>query len=123
MLGERANCDQSIADVGEPCKKPGAKACSLDQTQVLACTEGRMAPLYLCRGEGKCNSAGGKLSCDQTVAKLGDSCDRGLSGHIACSQDKKALLACKDERFVASEKCKPGTRCTVSGQSTNCDKP
>ena len=47
----------------------------------------------------------------------------GLSGHIACSPDKKALIKCESERFVASEKCKPGTVCTVSGQSTTCAKP
>ena len=119
----QANCDQSVAEAGEACKKESAKACSGDKSRVLACREGRMVELYLCRGEGACGANSGKLACDQTVAKLGDACDKSLSGHVACSQDKKALLACQDERFVASEKCKPGTRCTVEGQSTSCAKP
>lgn len=123
MLGEQANCDQSIADSGEACKKPNAKACSLDQAEVLSCVEGRMAALYQCRGEGRCNSTSGKLTCDQTIASSGDRCDAGLDGHVACSTDKKALLVCKDERFVVSERCKPGTRCAVTGQSTRCERP
>jgi hypothetical protein len=123
MLGEQASCDQSVAAVDEACKKPGAKACSVDKTQVLSCVEGQMRAQYLCRGPAQCSAAGGKLACDQTVAKLGDSCDKGLSGHIACSEDKKALITCKDERFVPAEKCKAGTLCTVEGSSTKCDKP
>jgi hypothetical protein len=123
MLGEQASCDQSVAEPGEPCKKSNAKACSNDKSQVLSCVEGSMKAQYLCRGAGGCSSAGGKLGCDQTVAKLGDSCDKGLSGHIACSEDKKALITCQNERFVPSEKCRPGTVCAVSGQSTKCEKP
>ena len=117
------NCDQSVAELGEACKKPNAKACSTDKAQVLSCSNGRMTAQYACRGEGQCSSAAGKLACDQTVAKLGDSCDKALSGHVACSEDKKSLITCQNERFVPSEKCKPGTLCTVSGQSTKCETP
>jgi hypothetical protein len=123
MVGAQVNCDQSVAEPGEPCKKDGAKACSVDQAQVLSCKDGRLGAQYWCRGEGRCSSAGGKLACDQTVAKLGDLCDPSLSGHIACSEDRKSLITCQNERFVPSEKCKPGTSCTVSGQSTKCEKP
>lgn len=119
----KANCDQSVANAGDPCSQDKAKACSADGSRVLACTLGRMSELYECRGENKCKSEGGKLTCDQTVAKLGDICDKGLSGHIACSPDKKSLLKCEAERFVSSERCKAGTVCTVSGQSTKCEKP
>lgn len=122
-VAEQANCDQSVAEAGEACKKQGAKACSVDKAQVLSCVDGRMQSLYFCRGAGQCSSAGGKLGCDQSVARLGDSCDRGLTGHIACSEDKRARVTCKDERFVASEKCKAGTLCAVSGQSTKCGAP
>ncbi len=123
MLGAQANCDQSIAEVGEACKKESAKACAADKTQVLSCKGGRMATQYFCRGELHCSSEGGKLGCDETVARLGDACDKTLSGHIACSEDMKALITCQDEHFVPSEKCKTGTVCTVSGQSTKCEKP
>ncbi len=123
LVGKQANCDQSVAEVGEACKKAGASACSVDNSRVLTCRDGSMVELYRCRGENQCSSAAGKLACDQTVAKLGDTCDKTLSGHVACSEDKKSLITCQNERFVASEKCKPGTVCTVSGQSTSCAKP
>jgi hypothetical protein len=122
MVVGQPNCDQSVAELGEACKKQNAKACSADKTRVLSCAEGRMKELYACRGEGQCSSAAGKLACDQTVAKLGDQCDKALAGHIACSEDKKSLITCTAERFVPSEKCKAGTVCTVSGQSTKCAK-
>lgn len=123
MSGDHASCDQSVAEPGEACKKPGAQACSADGTEVLACVEGKMAPQYWCRGEGRCRAAGGKLSCDQSVARLGDRCDAKLSGHVACSEDKRALIACQGERFTASETCRPGTRCSVLGSATKCERP
>jgi len=123
MVGEQASCDQSVAESGEACKKDKAKACSADQSQVLSCKDGRLAALYFCRGDSHCSSAGGKLACDQTVAHLGDACDKTLDGSTACSDDKKSLLICQAERFMPSEKCKPGTTCTVSGQSTKCERP
>jgi hypothetical protein len=119
----QANCDQSIAEPGEACKKPNAKACSVDKSRVLSCSDGAMREQYWCRGEAGCSAVGGKLSCDQTVAKLGDACDKGLDGHVACSEDKKSLITCNGDKFVPSEKCRPGTACTVSGQSTSCAKP
>ena len=118
----QANCDQSIAAPGDACKKPGAKACSLDGNQVLSCSEGVMAAEYQCRGDGRCSSVGGKLSCDQTIALLGDRCDKGLKGHVACSKDRTSLFVCHDEEFVPQERCPPGTVCTVSGRSTSCAK-
>jgi hypothetical protein len=123
MVAGQANCDQSIAEPGEACKKQNAKACSVDKSRVLSCDDGRMHEQYWCRGEAGCSAAGGKLSCDQTIAKLGDACDKGLDGHVACSEDKKALITCNGDSFVPSEKCKAGAVCTVSGQSTSCARP
>lgn len=124
MVGAQANCDQSVAEPGDACGANSTKAaCSVDKLRVLACKGGAMAELYQCRGPAGCVSASGKLSCDQTVARVGDSCDKGLSGHIACTEDAKALTICQNERFVPSERCKPGTQCIVSGQSTACTKP
>jgi hypothetical protein len=124
LVGAQASCDQSVAAAGESCTPAASSpACALDKASVLSCQDGRMTQLYRCRGEGGCVSASGKLSCDQTIAALGDACDQALSGHIACSEDKKALLVCQSGRFIASEKCKLGTACTVAGRSTSCAKP
>jgi hypothetical protein len=122
MVGEQPRCDQSVAEPGEACNPSGAKACAVDGARVLVCDGGRMTELYQCRGEGKCRSEGGKLACDQTVAQPGDRCDKALSGHVACAEDKGSLITCKGERFVPAEKCKAGTKCAVSGQSTRCER-
>jgi hypothetical protein len=122
LVAGRATCDQSIAEPGEACKKPDAKACSVDKLQVLSCHDGSMREQYACRGEAGCSAEGGKLLCDQTVAKLGDTCDKDLDGHVACSEDKKSLVICNGEKFVTSETCKPATRCVVSGRATSCAK-
>jgi len=122
-IAGQPNCDQSVADPGDACKLPNAKSCSTDKQAVLRCREGQLRQLYSCRGESGCSSSAGKLACDQTVARLKDPCDKGLDGHVACSEDAAQLLICKGETFVASEKCKAGTKCTVSGQSTACAKP
>lgn len=122
VTGAQASCDQSVAEAGEGCSKAAAKSCSTDKTHVLSCVEGTMREQYWCRGEAGCTSSGGKLSCDQTVAKLGDACDPGLDGHVACSDDKKALLTCNGAKFISSEKCKPGTECVVNGSATSCAK-
>lgn len=123
MLGAQANCDQSIAEPGEVCNKAAAKACSRDGSQVLSCEGGRLSPLYLCRGEAGCRAAAGKLSCDQTLARLGDNCDKALGGSTACAEDRKSLLVCQGERFALSEHCKAGKSCKVDGQSTQCERP
>ncbi len=124
MDGGHASCDQSVAEPGDSCGPRSTKAaCAADGARVLACANGVMAELYRCRGPAGCRSEGGKVSCDQTIARVGDSCDEQLQGHIACAEDMKALTLCNDGRFAASERCKPGTTCSVSGQSTSCRKP
>lgn len=123
LVNGQPNCDQSIAEAGDGCRQENAKACSSDGERVLSCRAGRMAELYVCRGEKRCTAQGGKLSCDQTLARIGDACDKGLSGHVACSLDHKALLKCEGERFAASENCKRAASCVVSGQSTRCVEP
>lgn len=122
-VGDQPSCDQSIAEAGDVCRAGGAKACAVDKARLLSCKDGRMTELYPCRGDGGCSSAAGKLTCDQTVARLGDGCDERLNGHVACSEDHRALVRCDGARFVAAEKCKVGTVCTVAGQSTRCVKP
>lgn len=120
--GEQAHCDHSVAQPGERCQVTGAKACAPDGGSVLACGDGYMRELYRCRGQGGCRAEGSRVACDQTVARLGDLCDKTSNGHMACSEDDKGLVTCKDEHFVPAEKCKAGTRCAVSGQSTRCER-
>lgn len=123
MVGGQPLCDQSLAAPGDPCKLPSAKACSVDGQTVLACRAGSLQPLYSCRGQAGCQATGGKLSCDQSIARLNDACDPALQATLACTEDKTALLICQNQRFLPSEACKRGTRCTSTGQAISCTRP
>jgi hypothetical protein len=121
--GGRSLCDATIADSGETCSEQGKKACSLDGKRVLACADGKMQDLYECRGARGCTVATGKIDCDQTLAKIGDACDRKSEGGFACVDDLKAITRCAGGRFVADDTCKRGTKCLAEPGSTRCAKP
>lgn len=70
-------------------------ACSKDGHTSLECKDGKFTVGQQCPGEGGC----GMGDCDTGLAKLGDFCK---PGRHACSDDKKALLACKDKDGVAN---------------------
>ena len=119
----RASCDTSIAEPGDVCHDEKMKACSVDGTEVLACKQQSMQRLYSCRGKNGCLSAGGKLSCDTSIAKLGDACDKKLEGQaFSCSPDGSAIVVCKAGAFSLDQTCKTGQRCSSVGSSTLCSK-
>lgn len=120
----RALCDTSLAEPGDVCHDENLKACSSDGAQVLICKQGTMQRFYACRGEGGCAATGGKLSCDTSVAKQGDACDKKLEGQaFSCTPDKTAILVCKGGAFSLVETCKSGQKCAVLGSSTQCAAP
>lgn len=122
LAGDRASCDQSLARVGDPCRSPGGLSCAVDGSSALECAGGAARELFACRGPSACTVKGGKVSCDQTIARLGDACDPRAKGHVACAEDSSALVTCDGARFVASERCGAGTVCTAADGSTACSK-
>jgi len=119
----RALCDTSIAEPGDACRDENLKACSGDGSQVLICKQHTMQRFYQCRGAAGCVSSAGKLSCDTSLAKLGDACDKKLEGQaFACSPDEREILSCKGGAFMLEETCKPGQKCRLVGTSTKCEK-
>jgi hypothetical protein len=119
----RALCDTSIAAPSDACKEEGLKACSTAKDQVLICKDHGMVQLFPCRGENGCSSGGGKLSCDTSIAKLADPCDKKMDGQaFSCTPDATAILTCKAGLFTLDEKCKAGQKCVVDGSATQCKK-
>jgi len=117
----RAACDTSIAEPGDACREENLKACASDGSQVLICKQHTMQRFYACRGKGGCASSGGRLSCDTTIAKLGDACDPKLEGQaFACTPDGREILACRAGAFGLEQTCKAGQKCSVNGSSTQC---
>lgn len=120
----RALCDGSLAEPGDPCRGENVKACSVDSTQVLICKQGVMQRFYQCRGKGGCTSQANKLTCDTSLARLGDACDQKLEGQaFACTPEKTAVLSCKGGAFVLEQSCKSGQVCEVNGTTTECKAP
>ena len=120
----RAVCDTSLAQLNDACRDETLKACASDGSAVLICKDHAMVPFYPCRGANGCTALGGKLSCDTSLAKLGDACDKKLEGQaFACTPDGASLLVCKGGVFMLDEACKAGQKCLVEGTSTHCAKP
>ena len=120
----RAACDTSVAQLNDACRDETLKACASDASQVLICKDHAMVSFYPCRGLNGCTSLGGKLSCDTSIAKLGDPCDKKLEGQaFSCSPDGASIPLCKGGAFTLDETCKAGQKCLVEGSSTHCAKP
>ena len=120
----RASCDTSLAEPGDACNDESSKACSGDGSQVLICKQHAMQRFYLCRGASGCASSAGKLSCDTSIAKLGDACDKKLEGQaFSCTPDATSILVCKGGAFVVDQTCKAGQKCVLNGSATQCAKP
>lgn len=104
--------------------KPGDKctgnvAVCGDKTTALACINGTYVSMG-CRGPLGCVKAGSAaVTCDDTVAQLGDGCDE--ENEVACSTDKKAALECHSNKFVVGETCKGPKACVVNGEKITCD--
>ena len=61
----------------------------------------------------------GAVTCDDTIAQLGDGCDE--ENEVACQVDKKAALECHKNVFTVGETCKGPKGCVVNGEKISCD--
>jgi hypothetical protein len=101
---------------GDTCQQ-GQGACA-DGTAMLACVKGVLA-LMPCHGALGCTTQGNNAQCDNSLAAAGDVCDE--DGDFACSQDKKAALACRENKFALEETCKGARACTLKTDGLYCD--
>lgn len=119
----RAACDTSLAEPGDVCHDDNRKACSSDGSEVLICKQRTMQRFHLCRGANGCSTSQGKLSCDTSLAKLGDACDKKLEGQaFSCTPDATSILVCRGGAFALDQTCKVGEKCRLVGNVTQCAK-
>ncbi|MCC6214955.1 MAG: hypothetical protein IT376_08810 [Polyangiaceae bacterium] len=121
--GANAVCDATRADVGDACKDPSHKACAADGSAFLACSEGKLARVFDCRGKNGCKATGSKLDCDMTVARIDDPCPKEMEGRPACSDDGAHILECQRGVFAIETPCTGGKRCSADGAAIRCDQP
>lgn len=119
---DHANCDVSVADEGALClpESEDELACSPDKKRALACAKGRMVKTQECRGKEGCAVAGRVLSCDQSVAVVGDVCKS--AGANACTADAKQQLRCENGKFVLYRQCRGPGGCKLDEMLATCDQ-
>jgi hypothetical protein len=123
LADRKVTCDNSVANVGDTCTEEEDYACTADGNSALVCKSGKFAVASNCKGKNRCRVGGDKASgfkveCDDSIAVVGEPCER--EGHYACAPDEKSIVRCKDKKFVADDKCKKNDKCAVKGEQVGC---
>ncbi|MBX3188830.1 MAG: hypothetical protein KF819_17560 [Labilithrix sp.] len=123
MEQKKVVCDNSIANLGDACREEEDYACSPDKKNALVCRQSKFVVASNCKGKNGCKvtgdkGAGFKVECDDSIANVGDTCDK--EGHFACATDERSILKCVGKKFVADEKCRSREKCAVKGDLVGC---
>lgn len=123
MEQKKVTCDNSIANAGDPCREEEDYACSQDGKAALVCRGGKFAQVSLCKGAKACRvggdkSTGFKVECDDSIAGVGDACEK--EEHYSCSADEKTILKCRNKKFELEERCRAKERCQIRGGQVGC---
>jgi len=121
VLGEEhLHCDTTVGEVGDPCERQGAFACSLDRLAMLECEGRAMVVASTCRGSLGCrfNEQGHTVDCADEVALEGDACND--PNRITCSVDGKSELVCSGRAYARKRECRR-TDCRIDGNALYCD--
>jgi hypothetical protein len=106
-------CDQTVAEEKDVCNLADDHVCTGDKRGMLQCSKNKWVLVQSCLGERSCVMEKKRITCDNSVANLGDNCRE--EEDYACSPDKKAALACRGGKFVQASLCKGPKACRVSG--------
>lgn len=118
---DHANCDTSLASASAPCMgEDDEYSCSPDKKRALVCKGDRFEPYLECRGPSGCSILGRTVSCDTSVAATGDPCK--TQGAVACGEDQRHMLACRDGRFALQRYCRGPSGCVLKGDTPSCDE-
>ena len=125
---DTAMCDYSGNKVGTDCDDSflGKQICH-DNKSAVGCANGKII-LAQCKGPGGCTSQSDEVgalvkTCDTSIAKDGDPCDRAFVTKPACSEDGKSLLECsKEGKFEFSKHCRGPLGCKSEGGVAKCDR-
>lgn len=121
--GKKVHCDNSIANLGDACREEDDYGCTPDKKSAVVCRGGKFVLSGNCRGKNACRVggdkvAGFKVECDDSIAPIGDPCEK--EGHYACTPDEKQIVKCVGKKFVADDKCKGREKCGIKGELVGC---
>jgi hypothetical protein len=117
--GEKSHCDDAVADAQEACGAESDVACSSDRRAYLTCANHTWTLAGSCRGPKACTVGANEVTCDSTLARLDDACNR--AGNHACSEDQKSVLVCTAGKFVLASRCLGPKACSIAGDQVSCD--
>mgnify|MGYP000930302136 CR=1 FL=1 len=119
---DHANCDDTIAAENDLCMGTGEDeyACTPDKKRALVCKGGKFTRYLECRGKGGCSMLGQQISCDTSVANLGDPCKN--QGATSCTADQKQMVICRDGKFETYRYCRGAHGCFFQEESPACDE-
>jgi hypothetical protein len=118
---DHANCDTSLASLGDLCMgEEDEYACSADKKHAFVCKGGKFEAHLECRGKGGCSMLGRTVSCDMSLASKGDPCK--TQGAVACGDDQKHMVVCRDGHFELYRYCRGQYGCFVKGETPSCDE-
>jgi len=83
---------------------------------MLLCKDGALVVEHECRGPDGCKVAAGKVVCDTSLGRLGDSC-----ANPACSFDRTQVFRCEEGRLVVGRICRGKGECHVQEELVRCD--
>lgn len=106
-------CDQAVADDKDVCNLPDDYVCTGDKKGMLQCTKNHWTQVQSCLGDRGCAMERKKVTCDNSIAKEGDSCRE--EDDFACSVDRKSALKCSKGSFVQASLCKGPKNCKIGG--------
>jgi len=118
---QHANCDTSVASLNDPCMgEEDEYACSPDRKHALVCKGNAFQTHLECRGKAGCAMLGRTVSCDTSIAAKDDPCRS--QGAVACGDDQKHMLVCRDGKFVVYRYCRGQYGCFSKGEAPSCDE-
>lgn len=113
-------CDISGNADGDVCAKAneGKGRCSPDGKSQVLCLDEKVAVIP-CRGENGCETNGDTSTCDRSIAKVDERC---RNTGKACSDDKKQMLRCEEDKYIVDSECRGEKGCRVEGSKVICDQ-
>jgi hypothetical protein len=128
---DNSECDDTIGNPGEACEMPPAGhenlACTPDKKNELECDSGKWKLASGCKGPKGCSWTGTAteltLHCDDDFADIGDPCrTEANDANYSCTPDKKTLVNCLNNKFVAWETCRGPKGCMLTPDNKlHCD--
>lgn len=108
-----ATCDQSAAEPNDTCNLADDYVCTADKKAMLQCQKNRWTLVQSCLGDRACAMEKKKVTCDNSVASVGDVCREDED--YACTPDRKTAVVCRGGKFVQASLCKGAKGCKVTG--------